>query len=356
MGRLPGGDAPPTRSPSRCACSCRAARRGSRGRPSTRSGTARSARCSPPAPSTCRAIRPGDVVLNSWAYGTHNGAFVVRRGPAPLAQLRRAHHRHGQRHQQRAPGRAGHRVRGRRDPDDRRLPAPPRRRRARDGLRPGDRLQRCTRCRTSATARCSRRRSVSSASTPTGSTRCSGCRWSARRTTGCTSSRTPSSCRSSTPRPGEPLPDGELGCDLHHRALQDRQPAVPLQHHGPVVPLPARAVRVRELAAQDGPVRGPRRQHGEAARRQRLARGRRRARARGRRGRARLVRTGGAATSDRDELVALGGQRARPVRLPGDRRPRSRRGSRTASACASRSRWSRRARSTRGPRSTCRPS
>ena len=85
------------------------------------------------------------------------------------------------------------------------------------------------------------------------------------------------------PETGEPLPDGELGVDLHHRALQDREPAIPLQHHGPVVPLPARAVRVRELAAQDGPVRGPRRQHGEAARRERLARGRRRARARGRR-------------------------------------------------------------------------
>ena len=76
-----------------------------------------------------------------------------------------------------------------------------------------------------------------------------------RSTTGCTSSKTRSSCRSSIRRSGEPLPDGELGSHLHHRALQDRQPAVPLQHHGPLVPVPARAVRVRELAAQDGAVR-----------------------------------------------------------------------------------------------------
>ena len=29
-----------------------------------------------------QGIRPGDVVLNSWAYGTHNGAWIVRRGAA----------------------------------------------------------------------------------------------------------------------------------------------------------------------------------------------------------------------------------------------------------------------------------
>ena len=74
------------------------------------------------------------------------------------------------------------------------------------GLRPDDRLQASARCPTSATASCSSRRSASSASSRTASTRCSGCRWSARRTTGCTSSKTRSSCRSSTPRPASRSP------------------------------------------------------------------------------------------------------------------------------------------------------
>ena len=145
--------------------------------------------------------------------------------------------------------RARDRVRGRRDPHHRRLPAAPRRRRARDGLRPDDRLQAPARCRTSATASCSRRPSASSASAPTASTRCSGCRWSARRTTGLHIFEDAFVVQIVDPETGEPLPDGELGSIVHHRALQDRQPAVPLQHHGPLLPVPARAVRVRQLAA-----------------------------------------------------------------------------------------------------------
>ena len=58
------------------------------------------------------------------------------------------------------------------------------------------------------------------------------------------------------PETGEPLPDGELGSLVHHRAVQDRQPAVPLQHHGPLVSVPARAVRVRLVAAKMGPFAG----------------------------------------------------------------------------------------------------
>ena len=74
-----------------------------------------------------QGIRPGDVVLNSWAYGLHNGAFSLRRGAEPLAQLRRDHDEHRQRHQQREAGPARDRVRRQRDPHDRRLPAAPRR-------------------------------------------------------------------------------------------------------------------------------------------------------------------------------------------------------------------------------------
>ena len=63
---------------------------------------------------------------------------------------------------------------------------------------------------------------------------------------------------------------------VHHRALQDRQPAVPLQHHGPVVALSPRAVRLRELAPAHQRFRRAGRQHGQAAGHQRLARGARR--------------------------------------------------------------------------------
>ena len=96
------------------------------------------------------------------------------------------------------------------------------------------------------------------------------------------------------PETGELLPDGEQGSlcvtELYKTGSpQFRYNIMDLSHA-----LPARAVQVRELAAQDGAVRRPRRQHGEAARRERVARGRRRRRARGRRRRSRLVRARGA--------------------------------------------------------------
>ena len=47
-----------------------------------------------------QGIRPGDVVLNAWAYSTHNGAFAIDEALYKLAQLRRPHDRHGQRHEQ----------------------------------------------------------------------------------------------------------------------------------------------------------------------------------------------------------------------------------------------------------------
>ena len=141
------------------------------------------------------------------------------------------------------------------------------------------------------------------------------------------------------PETGEPLPDGELGAIVHHRALQDRQPAVPVQHHGPVVLVPARAVRVRELAAADGAVRRARRQHGEAARRQRVARGGRRDRDGGRRRRARLVRARGAARRAR-RADRVGRQRPRPVGVRRRSPTRSSSGSRSGSACGSRPRSS----------------
>ena len=112
------------------------------------------------------------------------------------------------------------------------------------------------------------------------------------------------------------------GLDLHHRALQDRQPAVPLQHHGSVVPVPARAVRVRELAAQDGAVRRPRRQHGEAARRQRVARG----------ASATIARRVAGAEPDYFVRAVRDGQPRRADRVGGERRATRRSTTRLASA------------------------
>ena len=43
------------------------------------------------------------------------------------------------------------------------------------------------------------------------------------------------------PRDGRAAARRRARLAVRHRALQDRQPAVPLQHHGPVVPVPARA-------------------------------------------------------------------------------------------------------------------
>ena len=170
------------------------------GRPSTRCGTARSAACSPARAMYMQGVRPGDVVLNSWAYGLHNGAFnfdetlfrwlncvVLTTSTGNVTSSERQ-------------VRARDRVRRDRDPHHRRLPDAPRRRRARDGLRPCPPTSTSRRSPTSATASCSRRPSVPSASTPTASTKCSGSRSSAPSTTACTSSKTRTSCRSSIPR------------------------------------------------------------------------------------------------------------------------------------------------------------
>ena len=97
------------------------------------------------------------------------------------------------------------------------------------------------------------------------------------------------------PETGEPLPDGELGSICITELYKTGSPQFRYNIMDLSYLVPARAVRVRELAAQDGAVRGPRRQHGEAARRQRVARGGRRHRVLGRRRRARLVRARGAA-------------------------------------------------------------
>ncbi len=104
--------------------------------------------------------------------------------------------------------------------------------------------------------------------------------------------------RGRLPRPGGRRGDrrpaarwGDRGAG-GHRGLQDRQPADRLQHHGPVLPLPAPAVRVRELAASDGSLRRSGRHHGQAAGGQRVARGDRRHRHRRRGDGARLLRPG----------------------------------------------------------------
>ena len=233
VGGLPGRHPRPTPCASRCGCSCRGGRRATRARPSTRSGTARWERVLLARQLYQQGVRPGDVVLNSWAYGTAQRRLHLRRGPAPVAQLRRAHHLDGERHLQRTPGGAGHRLRGRRHPDHRRLPAPAGRRGPADGLRPAHRLRAAGHPQHRRPRRFWRRPSGSSTSTPTGSTRCRPWPSSARPTTGCTSSRTPTSSRSSIPRPGEPAARRPAGVAVRHRAVQDREPAVPLQHHGP---------------------------------------------------------------------------------------------------------------------------
>jgi phenylacetate-CoA ligase len=67
------------------------------------------------------------------------------------------------------------------------------------------------------------------------------------------------------PHTGEALPDGELG-------------SLCITELGPLLPLSTRAVRLWELASTHGVLRRPRRQHGQAAWRERLARSTRRAR------------------------------------------------------------------------------
>ena len=214
-----------------------------------------------------QGIRPGDVVLNSWAYGTHNGAFVFDEALYRWLNCVVLTTEHRQRHEQRTPGAAGDRVRGRprSSPPATTCSASPTSR-ARwattpktDFKHPGVAQHRRPRV-----ARVDvRRRVLQLVRLPRGAVGLGGV----------PGARRPAHLRRRVRRADRRSRDGRAAArrrarlDLHHRALQDRQPAVPVQHHGPLVPVPARAVRVRELAAQDGAVRGPRRQHGEAARR-----------------------------------------------------------------------------------------
>ena len=105
-----------------------------------------------------QGIRPGDVVLNSWAYGTHNGAFsfdealyhwlncvVLTTGTGNVTSSERQVE-------------LAVAVRRDRDPHHRRLPAAPRRRRRRRWATTRRPTSSSRRCRTSATASCSRRR------------------------------------------------------------------------------------------------------------------------------------------------------------------------------------------------------
>ena len=92
------------------------------------------------------------------------------------------------------------------------------------------------------------------------------------------------------PETGEQLPDGELGAIVITELYKTGSP----QFRYNIMDLswlyPPGAVRVRFVDAAHGPVLRPRRQHGEAARRQPLARRGGRDRVRGRRRRARLLR------------------------------------------------------------------
>ena len=79
----------------------------------------------------------------------------------------------------------------------------------------------------------------------------------------CPAARRPAHLRGRLHRPGRRPRDRRAAARrrarlaLRHRAVQDREPAVPLQHHGPVVPVPARAsASCGSLAAQMGPFAG----------------------------------------------------------------------------------------------------
>ena len=158
-----------------------------------------------------QGIRPGDVVINAWAYSTHNGAFsfdealhrwlscvVITTGTGNVTSSRRQIEL-ARAYQATAILTTGdyllHLAEVARemglDPT------------SRSSLRALPNLG--DRARLEGDLRGPR------STTPTASTRCSGSRSSAPRARGCTSSRTPSSCRSSTRRPGARVPDGQLG-------------------------------------------------------------------------------------------------------------------------------------------------
>ena len=68
------------------------------------------------------------------------------------------------------------------------------------------------------------------------------------------------------PETGEPLPDGQLGAICITELYKTGSPQFRYNIMDLSYLYPPRAVRVRELAAQDGAVRRPGRQHGQAAR------------------------------------------------------------------------------------------
>ena len=234
--RLPGRHARRPRCASRCGCTCPAGRPASRGPPSTPSGTARSAPCSWPEAFTRRGSGPATWCSNSWSYGTHNGAvrfdealyrwlncvvlttstgnvtatekqveLAIQYGATAILTT-------GDYLLRLAEVARETRLRRRQRPEDHG---------AAEHGRP---------------RRCSRRRSAPSTTAPTGSTRCSGSPVECPARDGLHVYEDAFVVQIVDPETGEQLPDGQLGSICHHRAVQDRQPAVPLQHHGPVLP------------------------------------------------------------------------------------------------------------------------
>ena len=158
-----------------------------------------------------QGVRFGDVVLNSWAYGTHNGAFIYDEAlhrwlNCVVLTTSTGNVTSSERQVELAMAYGAAAILTTGD-YLLRLAEVARRARVRPPHRPGPDGPSPT----SVTGPCWRRPSAASTSTPTGSTRSRRWPWSARPTTGSTSSRTPTSSRSSIPRRGIPLPDGQLG-------------------------------------------------------------------------------------------------------------------------------------------------
>ena len=144
---------------------------------------------------------------------------------------------------------------------------------AKMGYDPADRLQAHGAAEHRRPRRCSSRRSASSASTRTASTRCSGCRSSARRTTGLHIFEDAFIVQIVDPETGEPLPDGELGSICITELYKTGSPQFRYNIMDLSYLYPRGQCACGSWLRQDGAVRRPGRQHGEAARRQRVARG-----------------------------------------------------------------------------------
>ena len=136
------------------------------------------------------------------------------------------------------------------------------------------------------------------------------------------------------PETGEPLPDGELGSICVTELYKTGSPQFRYNIMDLSYLYPREQCACGSWLRRMAPFAGPRRQHGEAARHQRVARGRRR--------RSRSPVAGvepdyfvrAVREDNRDELVVLGRERrATPRRVRGARAARSRRGSRSGSAC-----------------------